>query len=150
MIKLTKDLLTIEPENIARNEMDISRRNKRASSTQIRKFYDDFLLLHTKAHRDSNNEKIFQDEILPLIYFSKAKLAYSLGRNIIHTNFRDEIVAKVDKIETIKDFDNFILFYQALIGYTKFYENENSSYSNKKYTSNSRHRNNYNNSFYKK
>ena len=134
MLELTKELLTEEPENIAKKEMENAKSNKKASSTQIRKFYDDFLLLHTKAHRDGVTENVFKSEILPLIVFSKAKLAYSIGRSIIHKDFRDEIVKKVDKIESIKDFDNFILFYQALIGYTKFYEKEkNITYNSNNY-----------------
>lgn len=128
MLELTKDLLTKEPEEIAKREMESANRGKKASSTQIRKFYDDFLLLHSKAHRDGVTEDDFKKEILPLIAFSKAKLAYSMGRRIIHENFKNEIEKKVDKIETRKDFDNFILFYQALIGYTKFYENERTGY----------------------
>lgn len=121
MLKLTKELLTEEPENIAKNEM-IKNRQRKASSTQIRKFYDDFLLLHSKSHRDGFSEEDFKNEILPLIAFSKAKLAYSMGRGIIHKNFKDQIEKKVNQIQTRKDFDNFILFYQALIGYTKYYE----------------------------
>ncbi|NCD06523.1 MAG: type III-A CRISPR-associated protein Csm2 [Spirochaetia bacterium] len=135
MLKLTKDLLTTEPETIAKKEMDEAKRLKKASSTQIRKFYDDFLLLHSKAHRDGFTVEDFKNEILPLIAFSKAKLAYSMGRGIIHKNFKDEIERKVNLIENLQDFDNFILFYQALIGYTKFYENEktNDNYKSKKY-----------------
>lgn len=126
MLKLTKELLTVEPESIAKNEMENykNKNQKRASSTQIRKFYDDFLLLHSKAHRDGFTEDDFKNEILPLIAFSKAKLAYSHGRSIINKKFKDDIERKVNLIETLKDFDNFILFYQALIGYTKYYENE--------------------------
>lgn len=135
MLKLTKDLLTTEPENIAKNEMAEAKGLKKASSTQIRKFYDDFLLLHSKAHRDGFTGEDFKNEILPLIAFSKAKLAYSKGRGTIHKNFKDEIERKVNLIENLQDFDNFILFYQALIGYTKFYENEKTydNYKSKKY-----------------
>lgn len=144
MLKLTKELLTVEPENIAKKEMLDAKRGAKASSTQIRKFYDDFLLLHAKSHRDGVTENSFQEEILPLIAFSKAKLAYSFGRNIIHKDFMDEIVKKVDKIETLNDFDNFILFYQALIGYTKFYEKPTNSRNN---TNNNYNKNNFKNNF---
>ncbi|MGD1823542.1 MAG: type III-A CRISPR-associated protein Csm2 [Pleomorphochaeta sp.] len=130
MLELTKDLLTNEPEKIAIKEMEDARNKSKASSTQIRKFYDDFLLLHTKAHRDEESEKSFKENILPLIAFSKAKLAYSVGRDIIHNDFRNEIVKKVDQIDNLKDFDNFILFYQALIGYTKYYSKPTSLRTN--------------------
>lgn len=142
MLKLTKELLTSIPEAIAKEAMQ--NRNRKASSTQIRKFYDDFLLLHTKSHREGFTEKEFNEEILPLIAFSKAKLAYSFGRGIINKKFMDEISNRVDAIEELKDFDNFILFYQALIGYTKYYE------KNTVYKSSGNYNKNYQNTNYKK
>ncbi|MCH3916053.1 MAG: type III-A CRISPR-associated protein Csm2 [Spirochaetia bacterium] len=122
MLKLTKELLTSIPEGIARDVMEHPK-NKKASSTQIRKYYDDLLLLHSKAHVEGCTKENFHDSILPLVAFSKAKLAYGVGRKVVTDEFRDKLVSYIDQIESRDDFDHFILFYQALIGYTKYYEN---------------------------
>ena len=116
MIELTKELLTTEAEEVVKKNSKLS--NKKATSTQIRKFYDDFLLLHTKSQGKTEEE--FRKTILPMIYFAKAKLAYAVGRDVLDSKFKEELEKKIDKIDSKKDFDNFILFYQAVIGYSKF------------------------------
>jgi len=118
MIELTKDLLTKKAEEVAKE--NLNQRDKKATSTQIRKFYDDFLLLHMKCHTKDFNDSRFEKEILPMIFFSKAKLAYAVGRKVLDIKFKDSIEQELDKIDCIKAFDNFILFYQAIIGYSKF------------------------------
>ena len=117
-IKLTKELLTTEPENLAKEIC----KNGKDTSTQIRKFYDDFLILKAKADI-SKDEDDFKNNILPLICFSKAKIAYAMGRpNVtISKSFSESINKKVDAIETRADFENFLNYYQALIGYVTYY-----------------------------
>ncbi len=115
-IKLSKELLTTEPENLAKEIC----KNGKDTSTQIRRFYDDFLILKTKADL-LTNEDDFRNNILPLICFSKAKIAYAIGRDNISKSFCDNINKKVDAIETRADFENFLNYYQALIGYVTYY-----------------------------
>ncbi len=117
-IPLTKELLTTEPENLA---IEICR-NGKDTSTQIRRFYEDFLILKAKADI-SKSEEDFRNNILPLICFSKAKIAYAMGRpNVtISKSFSENINKKVDAIETRADFENFLNYYQALIGYVTYY-----------------------------
>lgn len=122
-IALTKELLSAEPEALAKK---ITAGGK-DTSTQIRRFYNDFLILKTKADC-LHSEEEFQKNVLPLICFSKAKIAYALGREVgLSKDFADAINNKVDQIETRADFDNFINYYQALIGYAKYYENNSAS-----------------------
>lgn len=114
-IKLTKELLDDEAKNLA-SVLAIVNGDKETTSNQIRKFYNDFLLL--KAKSDINDdEKYFKEKILPLISFSKAKIYYALGRETITPTFANQLTAKISSIETKEDFDNFILFYQAVIGF---------------------------------
>lgn len=115
MIELTKELLTTEPENMAKDF-----NGKDTTKNQLRKFYNDFLVLKTKADLCTNEDE-FKTKILPLICFSKAKLAYSCGRGNISKDFLRAISSKIDKIETRKCFDNFLKFYEALIGYVEYY-----------------------------
>lgn len=113
-IKLTKELLTTEPEELAKKICG------KDTSTQIRRFYDDFLILKTKADL-LTSEDDFRNNILPLICFSKAKIAYAMGRSYVTNIFSDNINKKVDAIETRADFENFLNYYQALIGYVTYY-----------------------------
>ncbi len=118
-INLTKSLLTKEAKDAAE---EINSKDKKASNSQIRKFFDDFVLLQSKSK--SLSEEEFKTNILPLIAFSEAKMAYSVGRKVLSENFMNLICEKINHIESKKDFDNFMLFYQAVIGYAKFFENE--------------------------
>lgn len=114
-IKLTKELLDDEAKSLA-SVLAIVNGDKETTSNQIRKFYNDFLLL--KAKSDINDdEKYFKEKILPLISFSKAKIYYALGRETITPTFANQLTAKISSIEIKEDFDNFILFYQAVIGF---------------------------------
>ena len=110
-IVLTKELLTTKAEEIAKTLVNNNKDVSGVTKTQIRKFYNDFLVLKSKA--DICNEDDFKNKILPLIFFSKAKLAYSYGRN-------------QKNIETKADFNNFLKFYEALIGYSTYFFAEKS------------------------
>lgn len=138
-IILTKELLTTQAEEVAKTISG----DKKTSNSQIRKFFDDFVLLQSKCKMES--EEYFMTNTLPLIAFSKAKMAYSVGRKVLTREFMDQIVSKIDQIETKKDFDIFMLFYQAVIGYSKLHELDKSN------SNQSRSINNFNKPFvYKK
>lgn len=119
MIELTQEYLTSEAEekakNFARNDLD---------SSQLRKFYNDFKLLERKIQHKS--ERDFEKEILPLIKFVKSKIAYSAGREVsgrrgkktlVPPEFKEHMDKQIDSIKTEKDFKNFLLHYQAIIGF---------------------------------
>jgi CRISPR type III-A-associated protein Csm2 len=120
MLVLTKELVTTEPENLAKKwSVHDKNSNQQVSSNQARKFYDDFLLLQKRA-KQCKDEQEFKDKILPLVMFSQAKLAYAVGRKTITKDFQKTLVEKIKKIENRNDLDTFLLFYQALIAYLKF------------------------------
>lgn len=120
-LTLTKELLTNEPQDLAKKLVKESRGdNGTTIKTQLRKFYNDFLVLQTKSSKIKTDDE-FRTQILPLIFFSKAKLAYSYGKeNIRMKEFVEGIMDKIDHIENAKDFENFLYFYQALIGYVTY------------------------------
>lgn len=121
-IKLTKELLTSIPEEDAKNLYQENQDNK-VSTTQIRKYYNDFLVLNSKAKLLSEEE--FRSKLLPLVALSKAKLFYSVGRKNITETFAKTISFYIDRIETKSDFQNFLDYYQALIGYATYYSEKN-------------------------
>ncbi len=122
-IELTEKYLTTEAEDKAKEFSKPSRQGDPKSSpvldkNQLRKFYDDFKLLEKKM--ESTNK--FEEEILPLIKFTKSKIAYNAGRDVggkklIPEEFKKHIYSQIDEIKTEKDFRNFLMHYQAIIGY---------------------------------
>lgn len=119
-IALTKELLTTEAEEQAKKLVAERSDDKNDSiKTQLRKFYNDFLLLKNKA--DLKNEEGFKKDVLPLIGLAKAKIAYAYGRDQkVPKVFVDDMNNKIKNIETKADFNNFINYYQALIGYVTY------------------------------
>jgi CRISPR type III-A/MTUBE-associated protein Csm2 len=121
MLPISEKLLETDPKAIAKILAGGNDRNSSVTINQVRKYYDDFLLLQKKSSYISSDED-FKARILPLVKFSKAKLAYGASRE--NANLSPEYVKrlneKIDLIETKECLDNFILFYQALIGYLKF------------------------------
>jgi len=114
MIELTEKLLTTEAESLAKDLV-----GAKVTYTQVRKFYNDFLQLQKRAH--SIGEDKFEKMVLPLVKLGKAKIAYSIGnKSGLPQIFMTRMALYIDKIQTMNDFDNFILFYQAVIGYMKY------------------------------
>jgi len=115
MIELSENLLTTVPQQLAKDL-----RLSEATASQIRKFYDDLTLLQMKTKNLNLSEEEFKKKILPLVHFTKAKIAYKVGCKVVPPSFLKSISPYIEKIETIEDFSNFLLFYQAIIAYTKF------------------------------
>lgn len=118
---LSEKLLITEPEEIAKK--------KCPSDTQIRKFYDDFMLLKQKSDniyasgkKETDKEDEFKNQILPLIKFEKVKMAYSVGRSgkPEYYTFFKEVTEKLSHIENRSDFELFLKFYEAIIAFVKF------------------------------
>ena len=120
MLELTEDLLKKEPEKLAKKFIEISKKDGGITSTQIRKFYDDLLLDQKKAK--VQDEETFKKKTLPLIRMTEAKIAYSVGRGVLNKTFYEDMSEYLRKIERKEDFENFVLFYQALIAYLKYEE----------------------------
>lgn len=119
MIELSENLLTTVPQQLAK-DLKLTE----ATASQIRKFYDDLMLLQMKTKNLNLSEEEFKKKILPLVHFTKAKIAYNVGRGVLSPSFLKSISPYIERIETIEDFSNFLLFYQAIIAYAKFEEFE--------------------------
>jgi CRISPR-associated protein Csm2 len=132
MLPLTESLLTNEPQALVGQLFNSRNMKKDISASQMRRFYDDFLLLQKKAK--GLDEEEFKKEILPLIRFSKAKMAYNVAREVLPLEFMQGMEPYIEKVASKKDFDTFLLFYQALIGFTKFeeFEQKNQRFQPKK------------------
>lgn len=134
-IPLTKELLTSDAEKLAHCFCKIEQpkegskqKPKKNSSSQIRKFYDDFVLLKAKA--DRADEEKFKKNILPLIYFSKAKITYSVARNLMTEELKNKIIGLIEKVDSKEDFDNFVKLFEAMICYATYMNDSNNNSKN--------------------
>lgn len=97
---------------------------KKDSYTQIRKFYDELLSLQKKVKSDNDFEKI-----QPMVYLVKSKAAYALGRDNIAEIFYEFITQYVSNIIDKNSLNSFLLYFEAVLGYIKYYnklmENKN-------------------------
>lgn len=89
--------------------------DEKDSYTQIRKFYDELLLLQKQVKYNDYKK------IEPMICLLKSKSAYAHGRKNIHDTFFKFITKYIDYIKNTKDLDNFILYFEAVLGYLKYY-----------------------------
>ena len=86
------------------------------SSAQLRRFYGDVKNLEMRCENSSDENTAFLS-ILPLIKLLKAKAAYAKHRKLVNQAFKDWIWDNVDKINDKKDFDAFLLYFEAVVGF---------------------------------
>ncbi|WP_141266736.1 type III-A CRISPR-associated protein Csm2 [Thermodesulfovibrio sp. Kuro-1] len=85
--------------------------------SQIRKFYDEVLLFSDRVKNEDQFKKM-----LPYLKMLNAKAAYADGRNHITKEFRDFIQDCVSLVNTKKDFDIFVKFFEAFMGFYRYYD----------------------------
>lgn len=95
-----------------------SEQNKKdsISAAQLRRFYGDVKNLEMRWQNSSDKEKAFLD-ILPMIKLLKAKAAYAKQRKLVPESFRDWIWENVNLINKAKDFEAFLLYFEAVVGF---------------------------------
>lgn len=115
-----KDLIKDESERFA----EFISKNNKDTYTQVRRFYDE--LVRIKYLYNMNMSKGFE-KYLPSIYIIASKALYANKRNTLSKYFSNFIYENVRKIETADDLENFILYFESVLGYLKYYieiENE--------------------------
>ena len=91
-------------------------------NTQIRKFFDDLYAIKNKIDSAESNasKKTVFNENLPMIYLVASKAAYAKGRKHIGEAFYQFITTNVLAIEELDDFDKFIAYFEAVLGYYRY------------------------------
>lgn len=87
--------------------------------SQLRKFYDEVVRLSLLVKSDPNNNK--WENILPMINMLVAKAAYAQGRKLITDSFLNFIKDSVAQIKRPEDLNVFSNFFEAFMGFYKFY-----------------------------
>ncbi|WKZ15878.1 MAG: type III-A CRISPR-associated protein Csm2 [Candidatus Jettenia caeni] len=113
------DLFSGRADTLAKKIYDEARTsNKLNKPTQIRKFYDEVLRFDSML---KTNPADF-DNILPYLKMLNAKAAYAMGRDLVSKGFKDFISNSLNQIKDKNDFDIFASFFEAFMGYYKFYD----------------------------
>lgn len=83
------------------------------NSTQLRRFFGEFRQLEKKI-----KSKSFE-EVKPLIKMVKSKASYSANpkKRKIPIIFKNFLVDNLDKIHDEKDFEAFMLYFEAVVGF---------------------------------
>lgn len=110
------DLFSQKAEVLA-NEIFQEGNNKTNKPTQIRKFYDEVLRFDSMLKTDPNEF----DSILPYLKMLNAKAAYAMGRDLVSKGFKDFLAKSLEQIKDKDDFDVFSSFFEAFMGYYKFF-----------------------------
>ncbi|HRT61069.1 MAG TPA: type III-A CRISPR-associated protein Csm2 [Syntrophales bacterium] len=92
------------------------------SPTQLRRFFDDVKSIESYLDQFSGKarEEAFAKK-LPDVMMLKAKAAYARGRDAVTDEFKDFIEKNVDQVKTLKDFEVFCKFFEAVYGYFYYY-----------------------------
>ncbi len=85
---------------------------------QVRKFYDEILQFHARLKADPSKFPI----LLPYIKMINSKVAYSYGRKLIGEKFKNFISQCITKISDKDDFEVFVNFFEAFLGYYQLYK----------------------------
>jgi CRISPR-associated protein Csm2 len=110
------DLFSEKADALAKKINEARKKSNKNAPTQIRRFYDE--VLRFAALADSN--KNF-DELLPYVKMMNAKAAYAVGRDLVSPEFKDFISGAVAQIRTREDLKLFASFFEAMMGFYKFY-----------------------------
>ncbi|MEN3039366.1 MAG: type III-A CRISPR-associated protein Csm2 [Candidatus Kryptonium sp.] len=116
---INPDLFSEVAESLARKIREEGRRDKDKNKiTQVRKFYDEILQWYELV-RHSRKE---YDKYLPYIKILRAKVYYAKGRKLVTETFVKLIEQCLDEIHTFEDFEVFKSFFEAFMGFYRYYD----------------------------
>ena len=128
--QIDPELFSTKAQSLA-NQISSESSDRTNNPTQVRKFYDEVLRFDSmlKTIPEENQREEF-GKLLPYIKMLNAKAAYALGRNeLVSQGFKDFINTAVKKVNDKDDFDAFTGFFEAFMGYYKFYDEKGETLS---------------------
>ena len=122
---INKPLDLYAPEEIDRLADQLAKdcTRDKLKTNQLRNFYAAILKIRTDITQGAE----FQDIKRTLIML-KPRLAYAAGRQeAVNKHFYPVVKSAIEQVQTSQDqalgLENFIFFFEALVGYHKYYEN---------------------------
>ncbi len=111
---LDQEAIRIAESFVIRNQKYPTKLNKAKSlsSAQLRRFFGEFRQLEKKV-----TAKSF-DEVKPLIKMVKSKVSYAANRQqAFPSTFKDFLIRNVNQINSEKEFEAFMLHFEAVVGF---------------------------------
>lgn len=96
------------------------RDKNKITSAQLRKFYNEFKNLERKYQTKTSNgidKEVAFTSILPQIKIMKAKVSYAKSRKVVPEVFEIWMNQSVESINSAKEFEDFLLHFEAIVGY---------------------------------
>lgn len=90
---------------------------QRNKISQIRKFYDEVLMFNERIKSEDQFQKM-----LPYIKMLNARVFYAIGRNHVTESFKEFIIQCIQQIRGKKDFEIFVKFFEAFMGFYRYYD----------------------------
>ena len=90
-------------------------RKGRNKPTQLRRFYDELVMMHDKVEQNPDGF----DDLLPFIKMIKAKVAYALGRGNVDYEYKTMMDKVIDGVTSREDLRQAKLFMEAFMGFYK-------------------------------
>ena len=117
---LPRDLFSTQAEEAAERCASRADCNK---STQIRRFYDELVMWAEDVAKVPEAERSARfAEVEPYIQMIQAKAAYAFARKLVDESFLSLIKELISRIRTPESLENAKLFFEAFLGFKKFYE----------------------------
>ncbi len=116
---LDPKLFSIEADRIAKEISEDGQRDRKEKnkSTQLRRFFDEIVRLHSQAQAEGSD----WNTILPHVHMQVAKTAYAQGRDLITSSFVELMRSGITQIEDKDDLQVFTNFLEAFMGFYKVY-----------------------------
>ena len=117
---IKSELLDVEAKRLAENFIERNPRDhakivfrKSLSSAQLRRFFSEFRQLEKKV------KAMGFEKVKPLIKMVKSKASYAANPNNqkIPESFKKFLIKNIDEINTEKDFEAFMLHFEAVVGF---------------------------------
>ncbi|MGE4345289.1 MAG: type III-A CRISPR-associated protein Csm2 [Geoalkalibacter sp.] len=110
-------LLNEEAQQAAAAFVKVQRPENPIKSAQLRRFFGEYKGLQRKLDQMQGNRQENFLSIKPLVKMGKAKVAYAKARKVVPGSFVSWLQNHVDTIETVEDFDAFLLHFEACVGF---------------------------------
>jgi len=118
--KIDPELFSLKAEELAKTiyKEKQQSRDRANKPTQIRKFYDEVIRFDGIVKANPGDF----ESLLPYIKMLNAKVAYANGRDLVSAGFKTFISSSLNQIQDKDDFDIFADFFEAFMGYYKYYD----------------------------
>ncbi|WP_456388301.1 type III-A CRISPR-associated protein Csm2 [Desulfolithobacter sp.] len=105
-------------KRIHQEGLDHRGREKKNSSSQLRRFFDEITRLNIKAQDDVEPWEL----IMPQVHMMVAKVAYAKGRDLVTDSFVSLFGDTIrDQVKDKDDLQTFTSFFETFIGFYKSY-----------------------------